>query len=273
MEARFQPAETAIRAGNIELLKSLIREDPTLATTHSNKSHPTLLQCLVLDAKDLPNQLDMAKVLLDAGSEIDAPLIAAASVGNSDAAKFLLDAGAAIDGDGMWSPIEEALYWNQKGTVELLVSRGAAVSNLRIAAGLGRTDVINTFFDADGELKPEGGKMAWPFGKLLGEPGSWREQDLINNALIYASTNDQSEAVELLLKKGADVNSIPPGFDYNGTALHNAALQGHRSMVDLLLKHGADPTIKDGKVQGTAAGWAEHAGHHDLASYLHSLTR
>jgi ankyrin repeat protein len=265
MDAKFQPAMEAIVAGDLERLKSLIAGQPTLATDRSSKSHPTLLQGLVLDAMDQPSQIEMARVLIDAGADVDGPLIAATSIGNTKAAEALLDAGAAINGDGIWSPLEEALYWGNQGTVELLVGRGATVHNLRIAAGLGSLDVIESFFDSDGVLKPEGGIMSWPFRRkeLKGSP-----QDLIDNALIYACISNRTQAADCLLRKGAAINAIPPGFDYAGTALHYAALFGHRELVDFLIERGASLDIRDTKVNQSVAGWAAHGGHQELSEYL-----
>jgi ankyrin repeat protein len=45
-------------------------------------------------------------------------------------------------------------------------------------------------------------------------------------------------------------------------------LNGHRETVQFLLDHGADRNVKDTKVDSTAAGWAEHSGHKDLAALL-----
>jgi hypothetical protein len=59
----------AIQSGDLETFKSLLAADPSLATTRSTRSHPTLLQCLVLDGKDKPNAVEMAKVLIDAGAD------------------------------------------------------------------------------------------------------------------------------------------------------------------------------------------------------------
>ena len=64
------------------------------------------------------------------------------------------------------------------------------------------------------------------------------------------------------------VPPTPGGFDFAGTGLHYAALNGHRPMVEFLLAHGADRNIKDTKVSSTAAGWAEHGGHNDLLDLL-----
>ncbi|MGH9829826.1 MAG: ankyrin repeat domain-containing protein [Blastocatellia bacterium] len=205
MDAKFHPAVQAIVSGNIEQLKSIIREQPSLATERSSRSHPTLLQCLVLDAKDRPNQIEMARVLIEAGADIDAPLIAAACIDNLEAVVALLDAGAAINGDGNWSPLEEALYWNFQDVVECLVRRGASIHNLRIAAGLGRVDCMQTFFDTDGTLKPETLSISSPFEKQREAQRSNDPLDVINNALIYACVSNRVEAVEFLMKKGAQV--------------------------------------------------------------------
>lgn len=50
MDTKFHPAIAAIKSGDVDGLKSLVSQDPSLATTRSSRSHPTLLQCLVLDS-------------------------------------------------------------------------------------------------------------------------------------------------------------------------------------------------------------------------------
>ena len=167
MDRKFHPAIAAIKSGNLDELKSLVSQDPSLATSRSSRSHPTLLQCLVLDGVDLPNKVEMAKVLIEAGAEINGPLVAAGSIGNVEAAAALLDAGALINGTGGWSPLEESLYWGNDSVTALLLQRGASIHNLRIASALGRTDLIEGFFNSDGSLKPEAGKIDWPFGDPL----------------------------------------------------------------------------------------------------------
>jgi ankyrin repeat protein len=162
------------------------------------------------EAKDASRQLEMAGVLIAARADVHGPLYACSSCDNVPAARLLLDGGAAVNGSGGWSPIEEAMYWNSQGVICLLLERGASIHNLRIAAGLGRTDVVETFFAAD-------------------------------------------------------------GFDYAGTGLHYAALNGHRATVALLIDRGADARITDTKVSQTAAGWADHGGEPEIRDLL--LTR
>jgi len=286
MDTKFQPAIEALKSGDLQSFKALIAADPSLATTRSSKSHPTLLQCVALDGKDKPNNVEMARILIDAGAELNEPLIAAGSIDNRAVAELLLDRGAAIDGTGGWSPLEEALYWNSQDTIALLLERGAKVQNLRIAAGLGRTDLIEAFFDADGNLKPEAGRIDWPFGSLemiarsnhdaagkqmlADRISGWSQdqQGIVNNAFVFACMHGHIDAAKLLLSKGAQINSIPGGFDYAGTGLHYAALNGHRAMATFLLDHGADRNIKDTKVGGTPAGWADYGNHPELGDLL-----
>jgi len=211
MDAKFYPAMKAVKSGDLEKFKTLIAEDPSLATSRSTCSHPTLLQCVVLDGKDLPHNVEMAQVLIDAGAEIDAPFGACASMDNRACAELLLDHGASIDGTDGWSPLEEALYWNSRNVLSLLLERGAKVQNLRTAAGLGRTDLIESYFNADGTLKPEAGKIDWPFSKpsMADRVKSWSQdqQSIVNNAFVYACMHGHIDAAQLLLAKGADVDA------------------------------------------------------------------
>jgi ankyrin repeat protein len=135
-------------------------------------------------------------------------------------------------------------------------------------------------------LKPEAGKINWPWGdldaiassnhnaagkqSLSDRVNAWSQdrQGIINNAFVYACMHGHIEAAKLLLDKGAEINVIPGGFDYAGTGLHYAALNGHRAMVEFLLNHGADRLVKDTKVGSTAAGWAEYGDHPDLRDLL-----
>ena len=275
-----------MRTADVEKLRALVAADPSLATSRSSRSHPTLLQALVLDGKDKPKNIEMVQVLIDAGAELNEPLVAAASIDNRAAAEVLLDRGAAIDGTGGWSPLEEALYWDSRNTLALLLERGARVQNLRTAAGLGRTDLIESYFNADGSLRPDAGKIDWPFGSLdslarsnhdpagkqslADRVNAWSQDrhGIVNNAFVYACMHGHLHAAKLLLDKGAEINVIPGGFDYAGTGLHYVALNGHRPMVEFLLAHGADRSIKDTKVSSTASGWADHGGHPDLRDLL-----
>ncbi len=69
MDNKFHSATAAIDADDLDQFRTLVGQDPSLATTRSSTSHPTLLQCVVLAGGDKPNNVAMAQVLVDAGAE------------------------------------------------------------------------------------------------------------------------------------------------------------------------------------------------------------
>jgi hypothetical protein len=268
MDARFHPAEAVLASGDVKGLASLLADDPEVATARSQYSHPTILQCLVLTMPPVDALEELIGLLADHGAELTDPLIAASGLDNVRAVAKLLDLGARIEGNGRWSPLEEALYWNQKATVSLLIERGAAVENLRTAAALGDMSRLARCFDEAGALTPAAGEVAWPFGAPIPEAVRRDPRQILGNALVYAAAWGRVEALEYLLDRGAELNLIPAGFDFAGTPLHYAALEGHRDTVDQLLSHGADPTLRDSKIGNLAEDWADHGGHGDLAEHL-----
>jgi ankyrin repeat protein len=246
--------------------------DPDLASARSSRSHPTLLQCLVLTMPPVANLEQLIDFLADRGAELTEPLIAACGVDNVQAIAKLLDLGACIAGNGHWSPLEEALYFGNRAAVALLLERGAPVANLRTAASLGDMEKVSSYFDETGALTAAAGEIAWPFRPSgIAEHDRHDPQQILNNALVHAAAWGRGEVVEFLLARGADVNLIPAGFDYSGTALHYAAFNGHRDMVDRLLRHGADPAILDTKIGKLAEDWAEHSKHRELAEHLSKI--
>jgi len=271
MDRRFFPAQTAILADEAEEVERLLRADPSLATARSACDHPTLLCCLVLEMPPRRSLDYLIRLFAEFGAELSGPLGAAACINNVAAVETLLDLGAPIAGDGKWSPLEEALYWGHAATVEVLLARGAPVDNLRKYAALGDLQGVRQCFDDDGGLKPEAGEVAWPFGANIPEEVRRDPRQIIDNALIYAAAWGQFETAGELLTRGAEINAIPAGFDFAGTPLHYAALNNRREMADWLLDLGADPSIRDPKVQNTPDGWANYAHHPELADYLRSV--
>ena len=94
MDAKFHPVVAAVRSGDLEEFKRIFAADPSLATARSSRSHPTLLQCVALDGNGQPNNVEMARILIDAGASIDEPFVAAASINNVPVAELLLEHGA-----------------------------------------------------------------------------------------------------------------------------------------------------------------------------------
>jgi|GEM_PF-3856619 len=94
-------------------------------------------------------------------------------------------------------------------------------------------------------------------------------------ALMYAASEGHLEIVRLLLKAGANVNSVDKMFsrEYGGekTALHYAAGQSNVAIVEELLNAGADPNALTRNAQNrgyTPLIYALQRGHRDIVQLL-----
>jgi ankyrin repeat protein len=83
-------------------------------------------------------------------------------------------------------------------------------------------------------------------------------------ALHRAAIEGHKPVVELLLAKGAPVNERDLPLK---TPLYYAVLNGHKNIVELLLTHGADVNSKDGSGQ-TPLHWAVEKGHREIVELL-----
>src|SRR5262249_52105264 len=166
----------------------------------------------------------------------------------------LLDGGALVDGvDGDGTPMGYAMHFGYVHTAELLARRGAKL-DLRFAAGLARLDVMKSFFNPDGTLKPGSGALADPYGlehKARGESAFRCERtrpNILSQALYFACRHNRLEAAKFLLSRGADINAIVPGLDARATILHWMASASHTEgrlpVFSFLLVHGATAKIR-----------------------------
>lgn len=83
--------------------------------------------------------------------------------------------------------------------------------------------------------------------------------------LIYAASKDDYEAAKLLLEAGANVNATTS--PNKNSALMQAAYNGHKDMVALLLQHHADPNLKSAAGL-TAEDYADYKKHSDIEALL-----
>jgi ankyrin repeat protein len=194
-------------------------------------------------------------------------------------------------GDG-GTPLGISLFWGHRALAERLAREAVAPLNLRIAAGLGRVDLMRALFKGEMLLSEAG------WHREFHRPHSgfppWRPSDdraeILAEALTFAARSGRIDAMAFLLARGADVNAEP----CNGTALHwavarrrpeaatwlidhgadvsrRAAFGGTRGVTPLhvaaawegspdcariLLARGADRSVKDAEHDGTPANWA-----------------
>ena len=225
------------------------------------------------------NCTDLATALLDHGASVDArdrlgtrPLGRAARSGHLEMVDLLLERGAPINARDLAGAT--ALYLaaerGQAAVVQRLIDKGAdtdlrgrsGTTPLAAAAFAGRSRVVKMLLarGADGRAADDTGKPPIVYAAAGGELDIVRQlltQDLDVNAryandltlLMWASGPDERvpeaqalEVVSYLVDAGAHIDDR----DARGrTALMIAAEGNHAEIVQLLLKHGADPSLRD----------------------------
>jgi ankyrin repeat protein len=100
---------------------------------------------------------------------------------------------------------------------------------------------------------------------LVGEDGSLLGG---SGALHLLAKRGDAFGVRWLLARGADANARWMNWDAEVTPLHLTAYGDGVEVARLLLAAGADPTIRDGKHESDAIGWAEHFGRVELRKLL-----
>jgi hypothetical protein len=80
--------------------------------------------------------------------------------------------------------------------------------------------------------------------------------------IVRASERAPGHVIETLIRFGASVDAWDdPQTAVDGTSrftpLHGAAWRGNVAAAEILLKHGANPRIREEKYCSTPAGWAD----------------
>jgi hypothetical protein len=154
--------------------------------------------------------------------------VAAAGCNSAAVLRFLIDSGAAYDRDDTWTPLEEALYWNSRNTVEILIEHRSPVRSLGAAAGLGDLEAIDRFLDGD-PLHADAGPVRSPFPDTVPDELANEPDAIIDHGFVMAANTGQLDAAKRLYAAGARVNGRPPGYHWHGPALHAACWMGHPS--------------------------------------------
>jgi len=181
------------------------------------------------------------------------------------------------------SALTWATYYRHKGISDLMLATGLK-ADIFEASALGLKDRVQDLVKADragvGRYSFDGWTplhLAAHFGRLevmrilLSNGADHRavsRNSNRNQPLQAAAANRQTEAVELLLKAGADVDARSHG-DF--TALHIAAANGVTRMVEALLNAGADVGAKteEGKMP---MDFAVDGDHSEMVALLERAT-
>jgi ankyrin repeat protein len=259
--SKFESATDAIIHGNAQALIQWLREEPELIRAHSTREHQaTLLHYVSANGiegyrqKTPENAVKIAEILLQAGAEVDATAnvygggattlgLVATSIHPEQAnvqialLETLLNFGADIHHPGLagngHSAVTGCLANGCGQAAEFLAGRGTQM-NLEEASGVGRLDVVKTFFNEDGSLKP----------------AATREQML--QGFLWACGYGRNRVVEFFIDNGLDLGAQ----DRDGqTGLHWAAIFGQLETIRMLLERKA-PLETRNVYGGTVLGQA-----------------
>ena len=276
----FAAALAALDAGDVDRLRRLIAADPSLVRARTNLQPPygyfsgaTLLHHVAgnpgRDTRLPPNIVDIARVLLDAGADVNARTLGpnggdtmgllvtgkqASDMGvTGSLMDLLLEHGAGLDLTRD-DALDASLANHSPASAEKMIELGAKADVLA-AAALGRMDLLRGLFDRDGRLlsRPRRHGKAMP------------ERDAIGLALLYAYVRGQRQAVDFLLETDGNWDVI--GVN-NGTALHRAAWSGDLAMVKRLVAKGADTSNRANPFNSTPLSWAQHNKQEEVFAWL-----
>ncbi len=267
--SQFEAAADAIVTGNLATLATLLTNNPELVRTRSTREHrSTLLHYVSANGiedfrqKTPKNIVEISKLLLNAGADVNAESdayggrsttlgLTATSVHPENAGvqlplmELLIDRGALLEVPDGKSAVLACLHNGRGPAAEFLANRGARL-DLEGAAGVGRLDLVKSFFDQNGRLK------------------SPATQEQMKDGFAWACEFGRTPVVDFLLQRGIDVNTK---LRHDGqTGLHWAASGGHAGTVKLLLDHGAPIDAKDASYGGTPLGWALYAWENTTAT-------
>ena len=218
-------AVEAIHSGNIELLKRLLHENPSLATARIAGTR-TLLHIVTDWPGHFPNGAETVAALIAHGAEVNAPFVGrhtetplhwAASCDDVAVLDALLHHGAAIEATGAviggGTPLADAVAFGQWQAARRLVERGARTT-LWQAAALGLMARLAEHFASPTLPTP----------------------DEVTNAFWCACHGGQRSPAEYLLGRGADLNWV--GYD-GLTPIDAANRSGAAELVGWLHSQGA----------------------------------
>lgn len=254
----FERAADAVVEGNLAVLDELLAKHPALIRERSaRKHHATLLHYVAANGvedfrqKTPPDAVAVARRLLAAGAEVDALAdtygggpyqttmnLLVSSVHPAEAGlqsalvEVLLDHGAAIDGlANDSSPLMTALAFGYRHAAETLTRRGAKISNVSIAAALGRLDLVRELVvDRDTLARME--PLSVPYWVHIPDdaPGQ------IALSLVVACRFSRPDVARYLLDMGVDAAAAD---HEHMTALHWASATGMIDIMRELLRRGA----------------------------------
>lgn len=252
----FEQAADAIMHGDLDRLGALLREEPTLITARSDRSHgATLLHYVSANGvenyrqRTPANIVAIAQLLLDAGADVHAtcdvygggadtlglvvtsahPRAAGVQLALAD---LLVARGAHFDAGTVRGSLANGCPEAAAHIASLCLTRGIALGLPELAGAGCATQIAQALREKPWTIPDQGEAMSM---------AAWYGRDTAVAALLDGGVSTQVRNGE------------------GATALHVAAYAGQLAVVHLLLQRGADVHDQDMQYHSTPLGWARHA--------------
>jgi ankyrin repeat protein len=242
----------AVRSGDAAKVAALVKQSPSLANEKNSGGETALHIAARADS------MEITLALLDAGADVDAqddagftPLNDAAETRKPKQATLLLKRGANVElaNTGGVTPLLTAAAQGDAETMKLLLQAGAkldvipndGLNALHGAAASGRPEAVKLLLEAGMPVdsrRPQTGATAL----ILAAGGAAMQREVAPSA-PRGSDADYTNAVEMLIKAGANVNSADSIT--GGTSLHRATRYGQTDTVRLLLAKKASVNARN----------------------------
>lgn len=288
---------TACYLGDINRVRELLREDPSLANRSS--AYVTYYPCSGTPMRNAAGagQIEIVKLLLEHGADPNLPeqgiaprghgLYAAVSNGHYEIAKLLLEHGAYPN-----PPVESsadavgiAIARGDLRMIEMLARHGATWEiHMHSPEGVTYADIVGTGLPRAMNVLAVYNDLDTAATLLTGNPARADDEE----ALKAAAASGHEEFVRLLLRHQPDLASrvtvsrpremakllFEHGMDPNRpnwlriTPLHYFAETSDVESAALFLDHGADINAREEEWSATPLGWAAHHGHALMVEFL-----
>ena len=272
-KTEFEYAIMYIQKADIESFKKIIEEQSNLVNEkNSNYYDYSLLHYVVNSDISIKDTLEIVEILFSNGADANikddalcTSLHDAAEYRNIEVMDLLLKNGADINScdEDNGTPIFRALHMEEKNQVgkpydkvQFLINNSANINVVNQAYCTSVYVAIDNFHE--------------DIAKLLVENGAVLDNRITksHSPLIASLESADAKMTEYLLQHGAllnvsDMVCIPE--DNGMTPLHLASLWGYVEDIKVMLKYGADPTIKDKKGK-TALDYAKEKGYAEIVA-------
>jgi ankyrin repeat protein len=235
----------AASVGNLDKVKALLEEDPTLIESKDNGGSTPLIRACHVIRECHGGCVAVANYLIEKGADVNAtdkgkhtPLTRACNMHDLDLTliQHLIDKGADVNWQGTNgnTPLHWAVYTGGLQLTKLLIDNGADVNAYDKYNGPVVSSSINGTIL---QIAINNGKEEVAV-YLVGNGASINKKDYYGNTELHlAAFKGYADLTRCLIDHGAEINAVN---NFNRTPLYYAAKHGYKSVADLLIAAGAD---------------------------------